>query len=221
MLRLTPDAIKHLRDSKRIEWKRVRGQVWFERESIEKFQKEFNRDDYLTKREMDKEIEPYVSFRGKEGWSVLIHPVDIHVSGIKLITGSDEIPDEYRVEFEEFGTTKYINKKSLAKTIKWLEKQYEEKYPKSTMPPEVDWANRESDVKRSGFQLRKGITGLKGRKIIKSATVDGTMVKIEKKDKTEKKRTRSSYDYEPVKPHKSGWSPMKRLLQFKVGYFQR
>ena len=213
---MPPHVIRYLRDKELITSIKDGISTIFDRGSVEEFQKKFNRDDYLSKREFDKKIEPYVTFKEK---GFYISPVDIYVSGKKLITGSDEIPDEYRVEVKEFGTAQYITKKSLAKTIKWLDKQYEEKYPRPTMP-EVQWADMQTDVKRSGYQLKKGITGLKGRRKIKCATVDRTKVKIENKDNTKKKRTRSSYDYEPVKPHKSGWSPKKRFLQFKAGYFK-
>jgi len=217
MLGLPTNVIKHLRTEKIIESTKVGSAFIFDRKSVEEFQKGFNRDDYLSYLEFTAKIEPYVTFKDSGHY---VSPVGIYVAGITLITGSDEIPDEYRVEVEEFGRTKYINKQSLDKTIKWMKKVGG---IVDTPQPNVEYIFKKKEKKRP----RKAWKSLKEAVHIKSrgrspapTTVDVTMVKLEEKAKKKQNSTRS-YDYEPPSPHKSGWSPKKRFLQFKPGYFQR
>jgi hypothetical protein len=157
---MPPAVIRHLRNENIIKSEKDGVAIIFDKESIEEFQKDFNRSEYLTKSECDKKIRPFVTAvvqptKNPKTIGINISPVGIYISGVKLITGSAEIPDEYRLHVREFGLAKYITRKSLAKTLNWLRNLYNKKNPRV---PYVDWANTESNVKRSVKKRKMRLT---------------------------------------------------------------
>jgi hypothetical protein len=209
---MPPAVIRHLRKENIIKSEKDGVAIIFDKESIEEFQKDFIRGDYLTKRECDAKIEPMVTRRDSSG--VYVSPCDIWVTGIKLITGSDEIPDEYRWEVRKFGTAIYITKKSFEKTFKWLESLDVFAAKKSPdLPPYVP---KTKEKKQSKPWME--------RKVIKrpsSTKLDEIRAKMKKKNiKIKKKKRYLGEMWKEVTPHKSGWSPMKRFLKSKAGYFE-
>ena len=210
MLGLPLGVISHLRTENIITSRRVRKQYQFERGSVEEFQKVFNRDDYLSKREFDKEIEGYrtevlqPTKNPKKPLGIHDHPVGIYVSGKRLITGGGEIPDEYRVEVKEFGTAQYITKKSAAKTIEWLKKLQLEYRPPSLLP-EVDWANRESDVKKDRMRFSRK------RRLGKRTYPKQTESEVKEFKRWEEKIKREKKERDEQFKMKAGFSRLKYL----------
>ena len=133
MLKLPPNVVKYLKDENIISWKKDGKQTLFDETSIKEFQKTFNRDDYLTKRECSKKLNrwEFTSFRDSRK-NIYFHPLRIYINTKTLINGSFDIPKEYQLKIKKFGDTKYVLRTSFAKTLNWLRKIKNNLHPKLT-----------------------------------------------------------------------------------------
>lgn len=133
MLKLPPNVVKYLKDENIISWKKDGKQTLFDETSIKEFQKTFNRDDYLTKRECSKKLNrwEFTSFRDSRR-NIYFHPLRIYINTKTLINGSFDIPKEYQLKIKKFGDTKYVLRTSFAKTLNWLRKIKNNLHPKLT-----------------------------------------------------------------------------------------
>ena len=131
MLKLPPNVVKYLKDENIISWKKDGKQTLFDETSIKEFQKTFNRDDYLTKRECSKKLNrwEFTSFRDSRR-NIYFHPLRIYINTKTLINGSFDIPKEYQLKIKKFGDTKYVLRTSFAKTLNWLRKINNDLHPK-------------------------------------------------------------------------------------------
>jgi hypothetical protein len=183
-------VIRHLRENNIISSTKDGASIVFDRESVEKFQKDFNRAEYIPKSECDKNLRKYVTrvkqpTKNKKTMGLHDHPVGIYLSGVKLINGSDEIPDEYRLDVREIGEAQYITKKSFAKTLNWLDSLYEKENPRK--PPYVPMKTEKKRSRTMRDALLKNKKRLKSRSSADSTVDDLTREIEENRDKWRKK----------------------------------
>ena len=160
MLRLTDSALQYLIDEKILEFEKTGREKIFAMELVKIFQQIFNRDNYITKDELDKKLERwrFTSIR-PHGWSkVPYNPLDIYVNGKALIEGGGDIPSEYKLTGLRFGNTTYIERSSFAKTLNWLRGVNHKVNPKSTNKP-VEIFKKAKSKRR-----KKGIRGIRTKK---------------------------------------------------------
>lgn len=120
LLKLPPNVIRHLKDVNILKWKKVGRQHFFDEESIRQFQQTFNRDDYLTKGECVEKLRRYGFYSDKIYKGFYHNNINIYITVVKLIDGTDDIPNKFRLERIKFGVTEYISKHSFAVTLNWL-----------------------------------------------------------------------------------------------------
>lgn len=156
-LKLPSNVITHLRDTKTIIWKKMGRSILFEETSIQQFEKTFNRDDYLTVSEC-KNIMDRWGFYSNYEKGVYVNKLYFYIVVKTLINGSDDIPSEYTLDVKQFGTTKYISRKSLSKTLRWLNNLYKKNNPKFTKQ-QTEILKKQLDEKKNKkphpFQKRK------------------------------------------------------------------
>lgn len=136
---LPPKVITHLRDTNTIEWKKVGKSILFEETSIQQFEKTFDRDDYITTIEGNKQLNDIgVTTMCINNRSGEIHPLGYKVSMDTLIS-------DKKLQTVEFGKTVFVSKKSFSKVKKLLEDEYERLNPSLT----------ESDIEKLQQQLEE------------------------------------------------------------------
>ena len=130
-MKLPQKVISYLKDTNTIEWKKSGKSIFFEELSIQQFEKTFNRNNYLTKSECKKIMDKW-GFYSNYDKGFYFNKLNIYMVVDTLINGSDDVPSKYRVDIKQFGTMKYISRKSFSKTLKWLNNLYKKYHPKPT-----------------------------------------------------------------------------------------
>lgn len=117
----------------------------YETNSIDRFTQIFKRSDYLTVSECKSKLVKWGLYSEYEK-GVYLNKLEFYLSVDSLINGSDNIPKDYILSVIQFDTTKFISKKSLSKTLRWLNNEYKRLNPK--LPKD--------------FKLKKSTKGGKG-----------------------------------------------------------
>ena len=155
LLKLPPNVIRHLKDNSILKWTKVGRQHFFDEESVREFQQSFNIDDYVTIGECTKKLRKYDFYSDKLYNNFFYNRLKIYITVTKLIEGSSEIPNEYRLESVKFGVTEYISKSSFAKTLNWMRNINHKVNPKQK--PFV-FNNKVKKRKRQSIRKMKKIT---------------------------------------------------------------
>jgi len=157
--KLPSNVIRHLKDKNILKWKKVGRQHFFDEESVKQFQQSFNIDDYLTVGECTEKLQKYDFYSSKLYKGFYFNCLKIYITVTKLIEGSSEIPNEYRLESVKFGVTEYISKKSFAKTLNWLRNYNHKVNPKQKK--QFVLINKVKKHKRPSMGKMKNITIIK------------------------------------------------------------
>ena len=158
ILKLPSNVIRHLKDKNVLKWKKAGRQHHFDEESIKLFQQTFNRDDYLTIGECKKKLDRWKFYSDKIYNNFYYNNLNIYITVIKMIEGTDDIPKEYRLERVQFGVTKYISKHSFARTLNWLRKLNHKVNPVIKIPVHSLTTIKKKSTKRKGMGIMKVIT---------------------------------------------------------------
>jgi hypothetical protein len=166
MLRLTDSAFQYLIDAKILKFEKIGRENLFSIELVKIFQQLFNRDDYITKGEIDKKLEKYnfTTFRPKANWNVPFNPLDIYVNGKALIEGGGDIPPDYKLTGHRFGKTIYIERSSFAKTLNWLRGVNHKVNPKPTKEQKEKMKEFTKEFGEKRKTRRRGIGGIRGKR---------------------------------------------------------
>ena len=130
-MKLPPKVVSYLKNTNTLKWKKVGREIQFDEISIQQFEKTFNRDDYLTDSECKKVLDRW-GFYSNSYNGVYVNKLNFYIVVKTLINGSDDIPSKYTVDVKQFDTTKFISRKSLSKTLRWLNNLYKVDNPKMT-----------------------------------------------------------------------------------------
>jgi hypothetical protein len=122
-LKMPLNAIQSLKKNNTLKFEKVGRECFFDVESVEEFERSFNMKDYLTVSECKAKLDKlgYYTFKTRR-FRIFISNLRIYITVKRLINGDggNDIPNEYRLEAKRFGVTKYISRKSFAKTLRWL-----------------------------------------------------------------------------------------------------
>lgn len=122
-LKMPLNAIQFLKSNNTLKSKKVGRERFFDVKSVEEFERSFNMEDYLTVSECKAKLEKlnFYTFKDRRR-GIFVCNLRIYITVKRLIDGDggNEIPNEYRLDAKRFGVTKYISRKSFAKTLNWL-----------------------------------------------------------------------------------------------------
>lgn len=122
-LKIPLNAIQFLKSNNTLKSKKVGRERFFDVKSVEEFERSFNMEDYLTVSECKAKLEKlnFYTFKDRRR-GIFVCNLRIYITVKRLIDGDggNEIPNEYRLDAKRFGVTKYISRKSFAKTLNWL-----------------------------------------------------------------------------------------------------
>jgi hypothetical protein len=122
-LKMPLNAIQFLKSNNTLKSKKVGRERFFDVKSVEEFERSFNMEDYLTVSECKAKLEKLNFYTFKDcKYRIFVSNLGIYITVKRLIDGDggNEIPNEYRLDAKRFGVTKYISRKSFAKTLNWL-----------------------------------------------------------------------------------------------------
>lgn len=119
LLNLSANEIRALKETGKLQYRRVGRQDIFDETSVKRFMDTFNHRDHLTigrcRRILDRCR--YYTFRDRRQ---LVSNLGLYVTVAALIRKHPNIPEEYQLETRTFGTTQYIRRDQFKKLLNWM-----------------------------------------------------------------------------------------------------